>query len=68
MIAVPPFGQYERPWSIVIRVSGVGDITGTRKTFLNLGKNNNYTKLLNTKTIKEIEKSFYEEMKDLKYL
>ncbi len=41
---------------------------GTRKTFFNLGKNNNYTKLLNTKTIKEIEKSFYEEMKDLKYL
>ena len=34
VIAVPTFGQSERPESIVIPVSGVGDVTDTRKTIL----------------------------------
>ena len=34
IISVPTFGQSERPESIVIPVSGVGDVTDTRKTIL----------------------------------
>ena len=41
---------------------------GVKKKFFNLGKDNNYKKLLKLKTIKEIEKSFYNEMKELDYL
>jgi len=41
---------------------------GVRKIFFNLGKQNNYKKLLSSKTTKEIERSFYQEMKELKYL
>ena len=39
-----------------------------KKKFFNLGKDNNYKKLLKSETIKEIEKSFYNEMKELDYL
>ena len=39
-----------------------------KKNFFNLGKDNNYKKLLKSETIKEIEKSFYNEMKELDYL
>mgnify|MGYP001249481685 CR=1 FL=1 len=38
------------------------------KAFFNLGRNNDYKKLLNNKTIKSIEESFGEEMKELGYL
>ena len=41
---------------------------GARKIFFNLGKQNNYKKLLTSKTAKEIEKIFYQEMKELEYL
>ena len=41
---------------------------GKRKAFFNLGKENNYKKLLNLKTTQEIEKVFNKEMKDLGYL
>ena len=39
-----------------------------KKKFFNLGKDNDYKKLLKSETIKEIEKSFYSEMKELNYL
>ena len=39
-----------------------------KKKFFNLGKDNDYKKLLKSETIKEIEKSFYNEMKELDYL
>ena len=38
------------------------------KAFFNLGRNNDYKKLLNNKTIKSIEELFGEEMKELRYL
>ena len=38
------------------------------KAFFNLGRNNDYKKLLNNKTIKSIEELFGEEMKELGYL
>ena len=41
---------------------------GKKITFFNLGKENNYKKLLSSKVIKEIEKLFEKEMKNLKYL
>ena len=41
---------------------------GTKKTFFNLGKQNNYKKLLSSRTTQEIERIFNKEMKELKYL
>ena len=41
---------------------------GKTKTFFNLGRNNDYKKLLTKKTIKSIEEIFGEEMKELGYL
>ena len=41
---------------------------GKSKAFFNLGRNNNYKKLLKNKTIKSIEEIFGEEMKELGYL
>ncbi len=41
---------------------------GANKAFFNLGKENNYKKLLNKKTIKSIETIFDKEMKELGYL
>ena len=41
---------------------------GKKITFFNLGKENKYKKLLSSKVIKEIEKLFEKEMKNLKYL
>ena len=43
------------------------DLVG-KKPFFNLGKENNYKKLLKTETIKSIEKRFENEMKELGYL
>ena len=39
-----------------------------KRAFFNLGRNNDYKKLLNNKTIKSIEELFGEEMKELRYL
>ena len=41
---------------------------GTRKTFFNLGKDNDYKKLLSSETTIELEKFFYKEMSELEYL
>ena len=43
------------------------DLVG-KKPFFNLGKKNNYKKLLKTETIKSIERRFENEMKELGYL
>ena len=41
---------------------------GTKKTFFNLGKQNDYKKLLSSETSLEIEKVFNKEMRELEYL
>ena len=41
---------------------------GKTRAFFNLGKNNDYKKLLKNKTIKSIEELFGKEMKELGYL
>ena len=41
---------------------------GKTKAFFNLGRNNDYKKLLKKETIKSIEELFGEEMKELGYL
>ena len=41
---------------------------GKTKSFFNLGKKNNYKKLLKEQTIKSIEQKFYKEMKELGYI
>ena len=41
---------------------------GKKIAFFNLGKDNDHKKLLSTKSVKELEKVFEKEMKDLKYL
>ena len=43
-------------------------LDGTKKAFFNLGKQNNYKKLLSLKTTQDIEKVFNKEMKELGYL
>ena len=42
--------------------------TGKKINFFNLGKKNDWKKLLDTKVSNEIENSFKEEMKELRYL
>ena len=44
------------------------DEQGNKKTFFNLGKNNNYKKLLNISTTNKLEKIFNKEMKELNYI
>ncbi len=41
---------------------------GKTKAFFNLGRNNDYKKLLKKKTIKSIEELFGEEMRELGYI
>ena len=44
------------------------DEQGNKKTFFNLGKDNNYKKLLNISTTNKLEKIFNKEMKELNYI
>ena len=41
---------------------------GRKKRFFNLGKKNQYSKLLKSKTIKDVENIFFKEMSDLNYI
>ena len=65
VIAVPTFGQSERPESIVIPVSGVGDVTDTRKTILQNSLEENlkeHFKLVPQEVFKKAQEKAFEEL------
>ena len=48
--------------------NSINEITGEKKTFFNLGPENNWKKILKQESIDKIEKEFNKEMKELGYL
>ncbi len=48
--------------------NSVNEITGEKRTFFNLGPNNNWEKMLKKENIEKIETQFKNEMKELGYL
>ena len=48
--------------------NSINEITGEKKTFFNLGPENNWKKILKKESIDKIEKEFNKEMKELGYL
>ena len=48
--------------------NSINEITGEKKTFFNLGPENNWKKILKKENIDKIEKEFNNEMKELGYL